>query len=181
VEFKEIVMDSSVTAYTDSYIVSHTGYVHYLSLWGQPQQVQAIYAGLKSGSWHWIGVEGRLGGLFGLNISTSRNKRLGDVLHKIAWAVPYFSPKIVGIREKVVYGNNKDEIVEAAFRLVSAMVSTPMKPEWKYWLWEEILEPYVTQLETFGHIQVAYEIYIPCESELERKIIGNLDYLDKAA
>jgi len=179
-EYKKITMDDSVEAYTDSYIIRDYDSVPYLSLWGQPQKVQAIYAGLTSNaSWHWIRIEGRATGLNRGGKLTCRNKRLGDVLHKVIWSPELLGPSLGQFRKKVVYGDSKEEIVDFAYRLVSAIVPTPMKPEWKYWLWEEILEPEAVQLETFGHIQVAYEIEVPSHWLLEGEILKNLDVLDK--
>ena len=127
--------------YTDAYICDDYN-LYFISFFARPMVAKAIAAAIVQG--RDVAIDGSL---YAKRVPDEKMKVLthnwGDLTHKIIYAPRYFEH---GSMARIVVGEDK----EAAFDFLDSIVSTPLKKEWKEWLWENAVEK--QKLTAFGEI-----------------------------
>lgn len=101
-------------------------------------------------------------------IRTYRNRKIGEIVNKIMINVQYF---LKPVQSAVIFGPDVATVQDRAFLCIDAATSIPLKPQWRSWLWDEVLQP--EKLYSFGgeDLRGAYLISWPDEHTLEERIL----------
>ncbi len=80
-------------------------------------------------------------------------------------------------RTAVVFAQDLKEVQHRAYLKLDAISTTPMKPEWQEWLWEEVMQP--EKLFTFSsfeesQIKEAYMVSFPEEKVIQEQILEGI-------
>ncbi len=164
----------------------------FLSLIGTPSNVKALSAILYGGDtcrvsspddpireFEFLGsvqTSRELG--FPGSLRTCRTRKIGDTVNKILVSTDYFTEGSTSSNKSglssFVYGPDMPTITDRAFLLFDAATTIPLKPEWKAWLWDEILQP--EKLHSFGgkQLQEAYLISWPEDDVLQGQILEGI-------
>jgi hypothetical protein len=130
-----------VWAYTNAFILDDEENLVMASVFGRPALVKAIVAGILERKP--VNIEGI--GTVMRPPSTAKTKTA--VVEPGCWLKVFSIPDFFnGDRRRVVLGKDKVR----AFHFVQEIVSTPMKPEWANWVWENVLD--TTETQGFGVI-----------------------------
>ena len=140
IKYHEVFM-AGVSCYADAAIVDDD-YVYMISLYGRPGTVKSIGAGILSG---------RLIFVADFHVSRHPDYSLRAVTqtiekglcHKIIFSPDHF----IGPDKRILIGEDKD----AAFNLLDAAVSTPLKADWADFLWNRLYYP--QPLYGFGQLR----------------------------
>ena len=165
----------------------------FLSLIGTPSNVKALSAILYGGDtcrvsspddpvheFEFLGsvqTSRELG--FQGSLRTCRTRKIGDTVNKVLVSTEYFSegstPSDKSGQPAFIYGPEMPTILDRAFLLLDAATTIPLKPEWKAWLWDEIMQP--EKLHSFGgkQLQEAYLISLPKDDILQEQILGGVE------
>ncbi len=112
------------------------------------------------------------------NVRTCRNRKIGNTINKVIVSADYFPENSQHSKEPsiaaVVYGPDMHTVQERAFLRLDRASSIPLKPQWKAWLWDEIMQP--EKLHSFGgdQLQEAYLISWPKDDILQGKILEGI-------
>jgi len=164
----------------------------FLSLIGTPSNVKALSAILYGGDtcrvsspddpireFEFLGsvqTSRELG--FPGSLRTCRTRKIDDAVNKILVSTDYFTEGSTSSGKSglssFVYGPDMPSIIDRAFLLLDAATTIPLKPEWKAWLWDEILQP--EKLHSFGgkQLQEAYLINWPEDDILQGQILEGI-------
>jgi len=130
-----------VWAYTNAFILDDDQNLLMTSVFGRPALVKAIVAGILERKT--VDIEG-IGPVM-RPPWTAKTKTA--VVEPGCWLKVFSIPDFfTGDRCRVVIGKDKVR----AFQFVQETVSTPMKPEWADWVWENVLD--TTETQGFGVI-----------------------------
>ena len=170
----------------------------FLSLIGTPSNVKALSAILYGGEtcrvlspddsvreFEFLGpvqASRELG--FPGGLRSCRTRKIGETVNKVLVSKDYFSEGSAPSEESgqtvFVYGPDMPTILDRAFLLLDAATTIPLKPQWRVWLWDEVLDP--EKLYSFGgkELQEAYLINWPEDNNLQEKILKgiSMQYLD---
>lgn len=156
------VHSNGFTTYCDALIarLAHNQAQSFLfSLVGSPTQVQAASAHFFNGGLcrvsdadnadfemsRWSGT-----------VHSIRAKKIGDIVNKVLISADHFPGATDGsaasVMEAVVFGPDIDTVKGRAFLRLNNSTTMPLKPEWRDWLWDEILHP--EKLFSFGNRQL---------------------------
>ena len=128
-----------------------------LSLVGSPAQIQATSAHFYNGGFSRIsGIEptplelGRTPG----TIRSIRARKIGDVVNKVLISAEQFERKAQHSETAcsvIVFGEDMAAVKQQAYHRLDNSTTMPLKPEWRDWLWDEVLKP--ERLYSFGNPQ----------------------------
>jgi hypothetical protein len=135
------------------------------SLIGSPTQVQAASAHFYNGGL--CRISGTENGGFDLSrgsgtIHSLRTRKIGDTVNKIMISTDHFPGTAgeapVASNGAVIFGPDLDSVKERAFLRLNGCTTMPLKPQWREWLWDEVLLP--EKLFSFGNreLQEAWSI-----------------------
>ena len=179
-------------AYCDTLICSHINgefMAVFLDLVGTPANVQAVSSLLFKGESCRIRfMRSDSDDLCTLKFSDHPRTYLSRKIHdngvlKVMVNENLFSMnrKQIG-RSAVVFAQDLEEVQRRAYLKLDAISTTPMKPEWQEWLWEEVMQP--EKLFTFSsfkdkEMKEAYMVSFPDEKVIQEKILEgiSLEYL----
>ena len=139
-KYHEVFM-AGASCYADAAIVDDD-YVYMISLYGRPGTVRSIGAGILSGRNIFVAdfhVSRHLD--YSLRAVTQNIEK--GLCHKIIFSPAHFT----GSDTRILIGEDKD----AAFNLLDAAVSTPLKADWADFLWNRVYYP--QPLYGFGQMQ----------------------------
>lgn len=177
------VHSNGFITYCDALIarLTHTTVQSFLfSLVGSPAHVQAASAHFFNGGM--CRVSGDQNTEFELSrgsgtVHSIRAKKIGDIVNKVMISTDHF-PGISDdvsepVQSAVVFGPDLATVKERAFLRLNNSTTMPMKPEWREWLWQEIMYP--EKLFSFGNrqLQEAWSINWQEES-LEESILEGI-------
>ena len=129
-----------ITAYCDCYIADDN-YFYLISISGRPMIIKAIGAALLAGRVAYIdGFE--LKREYGSEIKTLTHNT-GGICHKVIYSPDVFKGEFL---RRIVIGKD----THAAFEWIDSITTTPLKREWKEWLWENMLK--VKRLHSYGQL-----------------------------
>ena len=129
-----------ITAYCDCYIADDD-YFYLLSISGRPMIIKAIGAALLAGRAAYIdGFELRKE--YGAEVK-SLTHNAGGICHKVIYSPGVFKGEFL---RRIVIGKDTD----AAFEWIDSITTTPLKKDWKEWLWENLLD--VDVLNSYGQL-----------------------------
>jgi len=136
----EEIQVSFLRLFTDAYICDDR-YLYLISLFARPMVSKAAAAAIVQGR------EVSIGAGMGIKRVSDELKVLthnfGDITHKVIYAPHYFHK---GGMVRIVVG----EDLNTAFDFIDSVISTPLKREWKQWLWENGVKK--KKLTGFGEI-----------------------------
>lgn len=128
-----------IPCFTDAYICDED-FVYLISIFGRQSITKAAAAAILNGR------EIELDGMILRRPYSCEMKaltqNLKDVTHKVIYCPFYFS----GEGYRIIIGKDYD----AAYDFIDSTTTTPLKREWKEWLWENALD--VQKLVGFGSI-----------------------------
>jgi len=110
-------------------------------------------------------------------VHSIRAKKIGDIVNKVMISTDHF-PGVVeaatnSLTSAVVFGPDLATVKDRAFLRLNHSSPIPMKPEWREWLWEEILHP--ERLFSFGNRQLQESWSITWQEEtLEESILEGI-------
>jgi hypothetical protein len=147
-----------------------------ISLIGSPAHVQATSAHFFNGGMCRISSEqnaefelSRWSG----TVHSIRAKKIGDIVNKVMISADHFPGAFDGVSEQltsaVVFGPDLATVKERAFLRLNNSTTMPMKPEWREWLWQEILHP--EKLLAFGNRQLQEAWSISWQEETLEELI----------
>lgn len=147
------------------------------SLVGSPAQVQASSAHFFNGGL--CRVSDAQNADFELSrwtgtVHSIRAKKIGDIVNKVMISADHFPGASDGSAEPVmsavVFGPDIATVKERAFLRLNNCTTMPLKPEWREWLWDEVLHP--EKLYSFGNRQMQEAWAISWDEEgLEDQIL----------
>ena len=183
------VQAAGFSAYSDALVARVAGaelQACFLSIIGTPSNVKALSAILYGGETCRIThpadfvrgsavspgqIDRELG--FPEGLRTWRTRKIGEIVNKILVSTDYSE------QSAFVYGPNMHTIRDRAFLFLNAATPVPLKPEWRNWLWDEVLHP--EKLYSFGReeLQEAYLVSWPETDILLEKVLEGIamDYL----
>jgi len=140
---------------------------YFLSMFGRPSLIKAVSAAIAQGRYVEIGeLEVSKPSFSGIKILT---QSLDGICHKVIYVPEYFQN--TG-RSRIVLGEDLD----TAFDFVENITSTPLKREWKQWLWDEVLEKEkLTCFGSIGDIELnqAYLVRL-CDTNLDDLVLEGI-------
>ncbi len=129
-----------IPCFTDAYICDED-FIYFISFFERQAITKAVAAAIVGG--RTIELDGmKIRRLYGDEMKVLTQKLQKGIVHKIIYDDTYFK----GGYHKIVIGKD----YEAAYDFIDSTTTTPLKPEWKKWLWENALE--VKKLVGFGSI-----------------------------
>jgi len=150
------------------------------SLVGSPSHVQAASAHFFSGGL--CRVSDAHDAVFELGrgsgtVHSIRAKKIGDTVNKVMISSDHFPGASKDVSESaysaVIFGPDIDSVKERAFLRLNGCTTMPLKPQWREWLWEEILQP--EKLYSFGNRQLREAWSINWQEEnLEERILEGI-------
>ena len=150
-----------------------------LSLVGSPEHIQATSAHFTmGGACHITGIESvpiELGRAPG-PIQSIRARRIGDVVTRVIISADQFARialQTETVCSAIVFGMDLAAVRQQAFHRLAKSTTVPLQPEWRDWLWDEVLQP--ERLYSFGnqHLRQAWKISWQ-EEELEERILEGI-------
>ena len=184
------VKSNGYVTYCDALIArctDETAQSFFFSLVGSPSHVQAASAHFFSGGLCRVsnGQDAELELSRGSGtVHAIRAKKIGDTVNKVMISADHFpganggiSAHDQGLSESVysavIFGPDIDSVKERAFLRLNGCTTMPLKPQWREWLWEEILQP--EKLYSFGNRQLREAWSITWQEEnLEELILGGI-------
>ena len=189
------VQAAGFIAYSDALVARIAGeelLACFLSLIGTPSNVQALAAILYSGDTCRVSnpedpvcefenlgpvrISRELG--FPGGLRTWRTRKIGETVNKVLVSTEFFSegyaPPDTSGHSAFVYGPDMSIIRDRAFLQLNAATTVPLKPEWRNWLWDEVLQP--EKLYSFGgdELQMAYLVSWPENDVLLDKVLDGI-------
>lgn len=129
-----------IPCFTDAYICDED-FIYFISFFERQAITKAVAAAIVNG--RTIELDGmRIRRTYGDEMKVLTQKLQQGITHKIIYNSHYFSGKY----QRIVIGKD----YEAAYDFIDSTTTTPLKPEWRKWLWENALE--VRGLIGFGSI-----------------------------
>ena len=128
-----------------------------LSLVGSPEHIQATSTHFTMGGCcHISGIEpvpielGRAPG----PLRSIRARRIGDVVTRVIISADQFARTALQtetVCSAIVFGMDLATVRQQAWHRLANSTTVPLQPEWRDWLWDEVLQP--ERLYSFGNPQ----------------------------
>lgn len=187
--FKEDSMHEYLTIRSNGFVTYCDGLIasieadqaqaYLLSLVGSSAQIQATTAHFYNGGFSRIsGIDpeplqlGRSSG----TIRSIRARKIGNVVNKVLISAEQFERQAQhseNHRSAIVFGVDMAAVKHQAYHRLDNSTTMPLKPQWRDWLWDEVLQP--ERLYSFGnpHLYHAWRISWQ-EAELEDRILEGI-------
>ena len=109
-------------------------------------------------------------------IRSIRARKIGDVVNKVLISAEQFERKAQHTETAcsvIVFGEDMAAVKQQAYHRLDNSTTMPLKPAWRDWLWDEVLQP--ERLYSFGnpHLRQAWKISWQ-EDELEERILEGI-------
>ena len=109
-------------------------------------------------------------------IRSIRARKIGDVVNKVLISAEQFERKAQHTETAcsvIVFGEDMAAVKQQAYHRLNNSTTMPLKPEWRDWLWDEVLQP--ERLYSFGnpHLRQAWKISWQ-EEKLEERILEGI-------
>jgi len=171
------VQTAGFITYCDALIARLTSgqlQAYLLSLIGTPSHIKASSAVLFGGETCRISNQEDPPRDIGFSgaMRTCRSRKIGETVNKIMVSENHFPETCSHFATStVVFGPGISMVQERAFLRLDAATSIPLKPEWRGWLWDEVLQP--EKLYSFGgdELQETFLITWPADDILQEQIL----------
>ena len=164
------------TVYSDALIANVYGnefHAHFLSITGTPTSIKATAAHLFQGHFCRMVMSKDEKRLISANLRTFKSRKIGDIVNAILVRDTVDTHQMQDKESAVVYGPDMPTVIDRAFLVFDAATSVPLKPEWKEWIWEEILHP--QEMFSFGSDSLKRAFFISWNEEsVDEKILKGI-------